>query len=305
MASEREKERESSSIRAGIDALPYLGLGISAEYDSFRKGIDPVELRLAHPHLVDFLEYGGDLDRGLDDSVRRWASLGLPATYHFLDVNLDEREDVDDVWLEDTTAMAKEIGASWLCGDAGQWHFGPRDRGQQILLPPILTNASADEMAHCIAHVEERTGFACLPENPPATAYVGPLHLLDYYARVVAKTGGGMLLDAAHLAIFQRTRGLAPTTALDAFPLDRVIEIHVAGGVVRDHEGFVYIDDTHAPDPLPDTWEILEYVLPRATRLKALVYECERNTTDEVLENFERLRALVPAPARALAAKER
>ena len=98
---------------------------------------------------------------------------------------------------------------------------------------------------------------------------------------------------------------VSATTALDGFPLDRIIEIHVAGGVERDHEGFAYIDDTHAPQPLPDTWEILDYVLPRATRLRALVYECERNAPDEVLDNFERLRALVPSPAVRATAKVR
>src|SRR5947207_602801 len=121
-----------------LDSLPFLGLGISAEFDSSRKGIDAVALREERPELVQFLEYGADLDRGLDEHVRRWAARGWPTTYHFLDVNLDERADVDDAWLTETAALAREIGAAWLCGDAGQWHFGPRDRGQQILLPPVL-----------------------------------------------------------------------------------------------------------------------------------------------------------------------
>jgi uncharacterized protein (UPF0276 family) len=279
--------------------LPVLGLGISAEFDSARKGIDAVALRDAHPDLVDFLEYGGDLDRGLDEHVRRWAARGWPATYHFLDVNLDELEDVDDAWLAGTAALAREIGAAWLCGDAGQWHFGPRDRGQQILLPPVLTASCADEMAACIARVQERTGFACLPENPPATVYLGDLHLLDFYARVSERAGCGLLLDVAHLAIYQRAKGYEPTTGLDGFPLDRVLEVHVAGGVERETEGFAWIDDTHAPEPLPDTWEILGHVLGRARNLKALVYECERNAVDEVLPTFRRLRALFPAVARA------
>jgi uncharacterized protein (UPF0276 family) len=278
-----------------LDRLPYLGLGISAEFDSCRKGIDAVSLREERPDLVQFLEYGGDLDRGLDEHVRRWAARGWPATYHFLDVNLDEREDVDDEWLTGTAALAREIGAAWLCGDAGQWHFGPRGRGQQILLPPVLSRACADEMGDNIAHLQEVTGFACLPENPPSAVYLGDMHLLDFYARVCERAGSGMLLDVAHLAIFQRMRGHAPTSGLDGFPLERVVEVHVAGGVVRDCDGFSWVDDTHAPEPLPDTWEILDRVVPHATGLRALVYECERNSVPEVLPVFERLRARMPA----------
>src|SRR5690606_11402075 len=126
-------------------------------------------------------------------------------------------------------------GAAWLCGDGGLWHVGPRDRGHETLLPPILSRDSAAEMAEAIQRVEQATGLACLPENPPAVIYLGDLHILDYFALVAERSGGGLLVDCAHLAIFQRMRGHEPLTALDGFPLDRVVELHVAGGAVRDH----------------------------------------------------------------------
>ena len=84
-----------------VTSLPRLGIGISAEFDSARRGIDALALRAGEPDLVDFLEYGCDLARGLDDHARRWAAAGLPATYHFLDLNLTERDDADDGWLDD------------------------------------------------------------------------------------------------------------------------------------------------------------------------------------------------------------
>jgi uncharacterized protein len=274
--------------------LPRLGVGISSEFDAARSGIDANQLVEDHPGLVDFLEYGCDLDRGLDEHVLRWASRARPTTYHFLDVNLEERADVDDAWLAETGRLAREIGAAWLCGDGGLWHFGPRDRGHQTLMPPIPCPASAEEMAGAIQRVEETTGLACLPENPPATLYLGDLHILDYFARVADRAGCGLLLDCAHLAIFQRTRGLAPTTGLDGFPLDRVVELHVAGGTPRETDGFAWVDDDHGPEPLEDTWEIFRHVAARAPNLKAVVYECERNPVEDVLANFARIRALLP-----------
>jgi uncharacterized protein (UPF0276 family) len=280
-----------------LAALPRLGVGISGEFDSARSGvgIDAVDLAEARPDLVHFFEYGADLDRGLDDHVRRAASSGLPVTYHFLDLNLEEVVDVDRAWIEGVKEHLAELSPRWLCGDAGLWHFGTRDRTQMILLPPVLCAESADEMAEAVLLVEEATGLVCLPENPPAPLYLGPLHLCDYYARVVDGTGGGMLVDTAHLAIFQRTRGHAPTTGLDGFPLDRVVELHVAGGTPRrTADGFDWVEDAHCPEPLADTWEILEYILPRAPNLKAVCYECERNRSDEVMATFERLNRLFP-----------
>ena len=278
-----------------LAALPRLGLGISTEHDAARAGIDAVRLHDEHPGTIDFLEVGCDLARGLDEHTRRWAARALPATYHFLDVNLEDPRDLDDAWVEGTRTLADELGAAWLCGDGGLWHFGPRDRGHQTLLPPLLTAASADGMAESVRVLEEATGRAVLPENPPGTVYLGDLHVLDYFARVADRSGGGLLLDCAHLAIFQRLRGLDPLTGLDGFPLDRVVEIHVAGGTEKDHLGFAWVDDDHTPEPLTDTWAIVEHVIPRAKNLKAVVYECERNPVEHVLGNFARLRALVGA----------
>ena len=102
----------------------------------------------------------------------------------------------------------------------------------------------------------EATGFEVLPENPPGQAYLGDLHLLDFYGRVAARADTGLLLDCAHLAIYQRLRGLAPTTGLDGYPLDRVVELHVAGGSERRHGEFAWVDDDHTPEVLGYTMEL-------------------------------------------------
>ncbi len=278
-----------------LEDLPRLGVGLSGEFGSSAKGINVLDLRASRPDLVHFFEFGADLDRGLDEHVRLWAAKGLPTTYHFLDINLAESEDVDERWLTLTSAHAREISAAWLCGDAGLWHFGSRERGHQVLLPPVLCRESAVETADNIRKIQELTGFAVLPENPPSVVYLGPLHILDYFATVSERADCGLLLDCAHLAIFQHLRGLQPLTGLDGFPLDRVVEMHVAGGTLRDLDGFAYVDDSHSPDPIPATWEIFEHVVERAPNLKAVVYECEYNDPARCIPTFERLNAAFPA----------
>ncbi len=281
----------------GIDLsrLPRLGVGISTEPGSAQQGgIDARAFDAAHPGLVHFLEYGADVDRGLDEHVRGWAASGRPTTYHFLDLNLEDPDDLDAAWVGRTGAAAREIGAAWLCGDAGLWHIGPRDRGHQLLLPPILTEDSARAVGETAAALSAATGLCVLPENPPGDVFLGPLHLLDYFARVAERSGGGLLLDCAHLAIFQRQRGHAPLTGLDGYPLDRVVELHVAGGVEIDVDGLALVDDAHGAAPLPDTWAIFEHVLARATNLKAIVFECERNPAPAVLDGFARLNRAFP-----------
>src|SRR2546422_7032153 len=279
-----------------LDALPRLGVGISGEY-GVRPSIDPSDFKEAHPGLIHVVEFGTDTDRGVDSSILRWADAGNPVTYHFLDVNFEELEDMDPKWMDETEAFARRIGSPWLCGDSGMWHFGPRDRGHGLLLPPVLTRESAARTAESIAILQERTRLPVFPENPPSLYYLGNLHVLDYFGEVSEIAGCGLLLDAAHLSIFQRAPGLDPLAALDNFPLDRIVEMHVAGGgdaVTPD--GYHYIEDDHRAEVHPDTWKIVEHVIPRAGRLKAVMYECEHNDPAATLDTFSRLNELFPPP---------
>ena len=277
-----------------VETLPRLGLGVSTEFGAFGDGtgLDVIALHERHPNWAAFLEVGVDLARGLDPVALAWSDRAWPTTYHFLDLNLESDASLEEAWLVGAAEHCETLSARWLCGDAGLWYLGRRDRGHGTLMPPILCEESAQRMAAQVRSLREVTGLEVLPENPPAHLYLGDLDLLDYFARVAEAADSGLLLDVAHLAIYQRTRGRAPTDGLDSFPLDRVVEIHVAGGSVFRHDGKTFVDDDHSPEPLPDTWEILGAVLPRTPFLRALVYECERNPLDAVAANFARLEQL-------------
>jgi hypothetical protein len=47
-----------------LRSLPRLGVGISAEYESARRGIDALALREQEPGIVDFLEFGATWPAG-------------------------------------------------------------------------------------------------------------------------------------------------------------------------------------------------------------------------------------------------
>lgn len=274
-----------------VAALPHLGVGVSTEYGAAdsRGALDPAALRRRHPQYAAFLEVGVETAKGLDRHTIAWARAGLPTTYHFLDVNLDEPADLDAAWLDEVRATIAALRPAWLCGDAGLWHFGPRERGHMLLLPPVLTTSQADELADGIAALREATGLEVLPENPPGQVFVGDLHLLDFFATLCDRGDTGLLLDAAHLTIYQRAMGLPPLTGLDGFPLERVVEIHVAGATLGDAGGYAFVEDDHSTAVLDDTWAILEHVAPRAPNLRAVIFECERNGLDETLPGFERI----------------
>lgn len=279
--------------------LPVLGMGVSTEYGAgaVPGALDLERLWRQYPRYGAFLEVGVEVAVGLDADARRWLAAKRPTTYHFLDINLDEPEDFDQPWLDAMRALVAEVRPAWLCGDAGLWHFGRRERGHMLLLPPILTATAADALAAGVVRLRDALSVDVLTENPPGSVFLGDLHLLDFYARVVEQADTGMLLDCAHLAIYQRVMGHRPTEGLDRFPLERIIEIHVAGGHIKDQDGFLWVDDDHSPAVLEDTWEIISYVASRAPRLSAVVVECERNPIERCVGMFQRLEQLLrPTP---------
>ncbi len=280
--------------------LPALGIGVSTEYGAGDGpgALDPARLRAEHPGFARFLELGVEVSLGLDERALAWVAAGLPTTYHFLDINLDEPEDLDPAWLAQLRALLDRTRPAWICGDAGLWHFGPRERGHMLLLPPVLSRGSAEAMAAGIRALRGATGLEVLPENPPGQVFLGDLHLLHYFARVCEAADTGMLLDCAHLAIYQAAMGLAPTDGLADFPLERVVEVHIAGGERRERGGFTWIEDQHGPEVLEATWAIFEAVARGAPELRAVIFECERNAIPETLPGFRRIAATLRGAGR-------
>jgi len=291
----------SFSFLRRVDQLPRLGLGVSTEFGAAGQpgSLDLNALAYADPAWASFLEVGIETARGLDRPTRAWAAQGLPATYHFLDLNLDHPEDLDPAWLEEVRGLARILRPAWICGDAGLWHFGPRERGHMILLPPILCAEGARLMAEGIVRLREATGLEVLPENPPGQIYLGDLPLLEFFARVCEEADTGMLLDCAHLAMYQRVAGRDALAGLDRFPMERVVEMHIAGGSELEVDGFPFVEDDHGPALLPETWEILEHVARRAPNLKAVVFECERNPLEAVRPHFARIASILRESALA------
>lgn len=272
-----------------VGDLPRLGVGISTESGVALDGTAPLAFRSRLDPGPAFLEIGVTVETGADLATLDWVDAGLPCTYHFLDLNVDEPEDFDDAWVAGLLAHVGRLRPAWICGDAGTWHVGARTPGQMLLLPPILVRDAVAPMAEGLARLRALTRLEVFPENPPGRVFFGDLHLLDFFASVIDQADTGMLLDCAHLAIFQRSRGLPATAGLDGFPLDRIVEMHVAGGRPHRVLDAQWIEDDHGVDVLPDTWAILEAIVPRAPNLRAIVVECERNPPRRVQRLFDRV----------------
>ena len=86
---------------------------------------------------------------------------------------------------------------------------------------------------------------------------------------ITDRSGCYLLLDLHNVYCNAVNHHFDPFGAIDGMPLDRVIEIHLAGGSALD--GF-WMDAHNARVPEP-VWELLEYTLPRTPKVAGVVFE--------------------------------
>jgi uncharacterized protein (UPF0276 family) len=142
-----------------------------------------------------------------------------------------------------------------------------------VPLPLPYTDEAADLVATRAEEIVRRYEKPFLLEN--LTYYLAGLPSernrdeIDFLNEITDRSGCGLLLDLYNFHCNAVNFGFDPITALSRLRLDRVIEIHVAGGV--SHDGLLM--DVHS-DVVPEpVWELLDWITPQTPHLAGIVYE--------------------------------
>jgi uncharacterized protein (UPF0276 family) len=283
--------------------LPWRGLGLSSNLDAGDQP-HPYRLLAGAPGLFDFVEYSAPLSL---EETRAHASLfpemwerrgDVPVLFHPVHLNLYGPELEPVKALTDLDAHARAVGSAWVGNDIGWWHAGGQPfPGYLYFTPPFTEAGVRDSVAHAL-HVQSHLSMPLALENPAAFAKRGELHVLDFLARVQARTGLPLLLDLGHLLSYQLAAGLPLEAGLDGFPLDKVIELHIAGGVVTRRRGRGYYVDDHTQPVREELFTLLESLLPRCPSLRAVTFEGDGHPPEVAALTLRRLRELVPAAPR-------
>ena len=206
-------------MTTALAQLPRLGVGISAEPGSAVAGIDALAFAADHPGLVHFLEYGSDLDRGLDDHVRRWAAAGRADH-----LSLPRSEP------RGSRRRRRRLAARHRRRGARHRRRLAVRRRRAVALrrarsrPPDAAAADPDaRLRRRLRRVDRahRSGHAacacCRRTRPARSTWASCTSSTTSRASAIAR-GCGLLLDCAHLAMFQRLRGLPPTAGARRLP---------------------------------------------------------------------------------------
>ncbi len=147
------------------------------------------------------------------------------------------------------------------------------------LLPLPYTAETLQRVADHIDEVQETVGRQMLLENPSSyLAFEESTYAeTDFLSEVTRRTGCGLLLDVNNVFVSCTNLQLEPCAYIDAFPIDKVGEIHLGGhDEDEDDHGAPLLIDSHGRETADPVWSLLDHVL-ELSGPKPLLIEWDAN----------------------------
>ncbi|MEM7027500.1 MAG: DUF692 family multinuclear iron-containing protein [Pseudomonadota bacterium] len=276
-----------------LSQLPTLGLGASLSLSSKP---DPVTL-VKSEGGPQFVEYAGlvDVERVIDE-VARIQAAGAPVLYHPSYINFCGSFPNSKTWLETTAKHIAAVNSAWFAQDVAYcfWESGHSYSTQLgYFIPPIFNEASLKLAITRVKEVQQIVPVTVAVEPPPMCFITGTMPLFTFFRELAEETDCAILLDMGHLVSYEMASGNQIINELNQLPLERVIEVHVAGGKIKSTtSGPVYVD-AHECQILDETWAMFKQMLPALPNVKAVCFECENVNQKQVFNSLHKIRNLI------------
>ena len=291
-----------------------VGLGLRWEF------IDELLQRSEEgPLPIDFLEIapenymrrGGRFSALLSEACARY-----PIVTHGLTLSVGGLDPLSAEYLSELASFLREVGTPWhsdhLC-------FGAVDgRALHDLLPVAFKRASVGRIAERIRCARDALGVPLAIENVSYYWHPGRAEMdePEFLARVCAEADCGLMLDVNNAYVNARNFGFDVDEWMRKAPLERVVQVHVAGhewfaaderglgDAAEPHTPGAMIVDTHGADVPDPVLALLGRVLTRTGPVPVLL-ERDQNIPglDALLSEVGRIREVVRAatasPARS------
>lgn len=243
--------------------IPNLGIGIGLRVPHYEEifrdwpKIDWFEI-ISENFMVD----GGKPLENLERILERY-----PVVQHGVSLAIGSPDPLDFDYLKRLKALTRITKTPWvsdhLCwGRLEGAHF-------HDLLPLPYTREVIDYVAERARIVQDYLELPFALEN--LSSYVAfkedEMPEWDFYAAVVEKADIHMMLDVNNIYVSSRNHGFDPEDYISRIPLERVLQIHLAGHT--DHGD--YIIDTHDHHVIDEVWQLYAKVYPRTRGVSTLL----------------------------------
>lgn len=141
------------------------------------------------------------------------------------------------------------------------------------LLPLPLTHETLRIVSANVCRAQDRLGRTLLIENPSAYLQFSEPEIPEpeFLRELSQRTGCGLLLDVNNLFVSSFNQGFDPIEWLDAFDLEAVEEIHLAGHAVDQASGQTIRIDDHGSPVSAGVWDLYRTVIQRRGPTPTLV----------------------------------
>ncbi|MEZ4268924.1 MAG: DUF692 domain-containing protein [Myxococcota bacterium] len=243
--------------------LPFLGYGVGLRRAHFDRIFDEGQ-------SIDFLEVLVENVMGFGGrprDVTRRAAAQWPMVLHGVALSIGSVDPLSESYLDLYAALCEETGALWasdhLCFSSA---FGVE---YHDLVPLPFTD---EAVAHVIARtraVQARLPVPFALENPSYyIAYAqSRMTEAEFLREILEGADCGLLLDVNNVYVNAQNHGYDARAFIDALPLERVVQIHMAGHY---NDGTVIID-THGDHVIQAVLDLYAYTLERTGPVSTLL----------------------------------
>jgi uncharacterized protein (UPF0276 family) len=175
-----------------------------------------------------------------------------PVAMHGVSLNIGSTDALDLDYVRELKALRERIGARWISDHL--CFTGVAGKNTHDLLPLPLTEETLRHVAERARIVADVLEAPLVLENPSTyLAFAGDtLREWDFIAELAREANLGLLLDVNNVVVSAKNHGFEPEAYLAALPMERVVQIHVAGHT--DHG--THAIDTHI-GPVPEAvWRL-------------------------------------------------
>jgi hypothetical protein len=272
------------------------GLGFRAALAEQLLGANDTHARFVEIAPENYLGVGGQRGRWLAMAAERW-----PVVSHGLCGDFSGAAPLDLDFMKELKGFLRTYGARWYSDHLCFTHVHGAE--SHDLLPLPFTDEAVARAAARIREVKDILEMPVAIEN--VSAYLrapgGTMDEPTFVRRVAEAADCHILLDVNNVYVNAVNFGFDPRGYMDALPLDRVIQIHVAGHDEEEPlDGKRLLIDTHGAPIIDPVYALLEDTLRKIPHAPPVLLERDHNIPSlPVLEaELARLQGIIDAAGR-------
>jgi uncharacterized protein (UPF0276 family) len=234
-------------------AFPQLGFGVGL------RSVHYEHILSEHP-AVGWFEVLSDNylhTRGRPLAVLDQIAARYPLALHGVGLSIGSTDPLDRAYLAELKALRDRIGAHWV-SDHICW-TGVHGRHGHDLYPLPFTEEALRHVARRVRQVQDVLGAPLVLENP--STYLefrgSTLGEAEFIRGLLEEADAGLLLDVNNVYVNAQNHGFDARAYLENLPLERVVQLHVAGHSQADG----YLSDSHGAPVADGVWQLLEHAL--------------------------------------------